>query len=248
MANIAFLQSTARSGTTWLGKKIGSHPEVSYYGEFLFPNFEEKRFYTHFIREIEADPINLVPPNSVYSMRRYLDNVEGQDPAKVAILDLKLEQITQYPTWATEAYMRQARYIILHRANLLKQVVSEVIMYSPAGYINSDRTPDKYVVAVDPENVLMRMRAKSRLHVEGIRRVKARSLPHIFMTYEEMLERPADDPFDEIQEFLGLAHSPITVDLKKQNPFPLEEIVENYAELRAAVRASEFDYTLYLPE
>lgn len=56
--------------------------------------------------------------------------------------------------------------------------------------------------------------------------------------YEDLVEQ-RDETFRQAQEFLGVDPGPLNVTLRKQNPEPLPELLENYDELRAAYRYSK---------
>jgi hypothetical protein len=53
--------------------------------------------------------------------------------------------------------------------------------------------------------------------------------------YEDLVDR-REDVLREVQSFLGIEPRPLTVTLRKQNPEPLRELVENYDELYAAFK------------
>jgi hypothetical protein len=74
--------------------------------------------------------------------------------------------------------------------------------------------------------VKTRMRAVN--HEELFR--EHRNLP---VFYEDLLDR-RDEVFREAQSFLGVEPGPLTVTLRKQNPEPLRELIENYDELYEA--------------
>ncbi len=64
-----------------------------------------------------------------------------------------------------------------------------------------------------------------------------RSHPSLTLTYEDMVER-RDELFGQVQAFLGVDALPLTVTLRRQNPQPLRELIENYDDLHEAYRDS----------
>jgi hypothetical protein len=62
--------------------------------------------------------------------------------------------------------------------------------------------------------------------------------------YEDV-SRHGDDAFAPVLDFLGVAPAPLTVTLRRQNPEPLHDLIENYDELYAAFEntpeAAHFD-------
>ena len=63
--------------------------------------------------------------------------------------------------------------------------------------------------------------------------------PTLSMWYEEMLS-DRGSAFNDVQSFLEVPPARLTVTLARQNPEPLEELVDNYDELRAAFRDTPF--------
>lgn len=68
--------------------------------------------------------------------------------------------------------------------------------------------------------------------------------------YEDLLARQ-EEVFDEAQSFLGVEPAPLAVSLRRQNPEPLRELVENYDELYEACKdtpqAAFFDQETHCP-
>ena len=58
--------------------------------------------------------------------------------------------------------------------------------------------------------------------------------------YED-LARDRQRVFDEVQTFLGLKPARLTTTLRKQNPEPLSELIENYDELYATFKSSPYE-------
>ena len=59
--------------------------------------------------------------------------------------------------------------------------------------------------------------------------------------YYEDLARERQRVFGEVQTFLGLKPARLTTTLRKQNPEPLSELIENYDELYAAFKGSQYE-------
>jgi hypothetical protein len=58
--------------------------------------------------------------------------------------------------------------------------------------------------------------------------------PQLTLWYEDIL-RGRDEAFGRVQRFLGVEPVRLAVTLRRQNPEPLRDIIENYDELRAAL-------------
>jgi hypothetical protein len=77
---------------------------------------------------------------------------------------------------------------------------------------------------------IVKTRMRAAKHDELFR--EHRNLP---VFYEDLLDR-RDEVFGEAQSFLGIEPGPLTVTLRKQNPEPLWELIENYDELYEAYK------------
>ncbi len=60
-----------------------------------------------------------------------------------------------------------------------------------------------------------------------------RDHPTLEVFYEDVLEQ-RDEVFNQVQSFLGVPPKRLTVTLRRQNPEPLRELLENYDELYKA--------------
>lgn len=59
--------------------------------------------------------------------------------------------------------------------------------------------------------------------------------PKLPVLYEDMADR-RQEVFSEVQSFLGVEPAPLTITLRRQNPEPLRELIENYDELYEAFK------------
>jgi hypothetical protein len=59
--------------------------------------------------------------------------------------------------------------------------------------------------------------------------------PKLAVSYEDLVDH-REDVFREVQSFLSIEPGPLTVTLRRQNPEPLRELIENYDELYEAFK------------
>jgi len=59
--------------------------------------------------------------------------------------------------------------------------------------------------------------------------------PKLTVSYEDMVDR-RQEVFSQVQSFLGVEPTPLTVTLRRQNPEPLRALIENYDELYEAFK------------
>lgn len=185
------------------------------------------------------------------AITEYVPWIAEKNPNKVAFMDLKLEQLESIDYVHPGLYRTEAKFIILRRVNLLKQIISEIIMYKRIEMsdteVHRNYIPETLVVRVEPMSVLRRMRNKKILHDTYLQKALGNRAEHMIVNYEDLISSEGAQVMCSIQKFMGLEPINLETDLVKQNPLPLSELVENYDELRKAVAESEFAYTLYMP-
>jgi hypothetical protein len=248
-----FLQSTGRSGTSFLRSLLNSHGDLRIELEFLYPDptVDSRIFYRFWADRIRADIGDLSPNRSHLVFRDYLAQVPGYWPGKIVGLDLKLEQLDLIPWAVPMVYRPGHRFIVLRRINLLRQAVSEAVMLERLrrgdAVVHRDHVPERITVRMDPAATLRQMRSKAALADKYFHLISTQELPHLEVTYEDIAGSNRDDRLRAIQDFLGVEPRPLRSSLAKQTPHRLEDVIENFEALRKAVSRSEFDYTLSLP-
>lgn len=63
--------------------------------------------------------------------------------------------------------------------------------------------------------------------------------PRLTIFYEDM-DRNREEAFDRVQSFIGVEKQPLTVTLRKQNPQPLRDLIENYDELYEELQSTPY--------
>jgi hypothetical protein len=79
-------------------------------------------------------------------------------------------------------------------------------------------------------NFMVRTRIRAANHEDLFR-----EHPRHTVFYEDLVDR-REEVFREVQSFLGIEPGPLTVTLRRQNPEPLRELIENYDELYEAYK------------
>jgi LPS sulfotransferase NodH len=125
--------------------------------------------------------------------------------------------------------------IHLKRRNLLRILVSTQIALQQGGWnsveLGAQKISEKKSVILDFENLKSGFEQIYQWESEGDRIFE--NHPMISIDYEELAEQPART-FARVCRFLGVPYHKPRSPLVKQNPERLNELVENYAELRQA--------------
>jgi hypothetical protein len=243
-----------RSGTTYFRDLLSKNPHLSVYGEIFYPDFFDWGWYSYLKTKIGTRPGALFPGVQREVFLEYLEFLRAKGGSKPVIVDLKLEQIVNIPTISQAIYSKPSRFsfIVLRRNNLLKQVVSEKIMYARIEKgdttIHRDYVPKIETVSLNVKETINRMRWNATKAQEYRASVNASGAPVIDIVYEDLLGASREKILQEVQTFLGVEALTLSATLTKQNPQPLSELVLNYEDLARAIRHTEFSYCLNLPE
>lgn len=252
MDNLVFLVGTARSGTSYLGYKFATHPQVRYKGEFLFPEFFAGGFYEFYRGRARSDDKYLLPEGAKSAYFEYFAAISEENPDKKIILDLKIEQFSLDPMAEGPVCRSSWKFLLLTRLNYLKQAISEVIMYRRIAngdtVVHRDYVPEKIAVRVEPDAIINRMRMRQKLVEKYYGILRASGRPCLDLCYEELVGGQASVWDGKMLEFLEIEQREMQSKIVKQNVAPLEELVENHDALIGAVRQSEFAYTLHMPQ
>lgn len=254
-ADIFFLLSTARSGTTWLGSLLASHPDIQMEGEILNPDIGGGMFYQHLAETLTRCPGSWDPTQHVPIFQDYVASVAHASTRSKVIFDLKLEQLFYMPALEAAVFQPWNKFIHLKRINILKQTVSEAIMIhrhardpSSAASIHSSERPPQPRISLDPSTILTAMRLKHRILNAAVENISTAGVSHISLLYEELTGGYQKHFLDGVLDYLGVSRMELKSPLVKQNTDPLWKILSNWHDVYSRIRQSEFDYTLFLPE
>lgn len=261
-----------RSGSSHLQTILNNHPDIACRGEDFFhsapvnipasddPNEFQFRGNT-FIRRIKNRDRNLKPvdrPSTeqivkhlyfIYSLNRNACGYKLKFPI----------QVDMYPEVCDELrrLSSELRIIVLHRKNILKQVISRFNMLrikAAAGACNLHRNAKKAQLdtklKIDVKRVLglaRHFKEEENTFFEDVKKLQQQTDPLnvLRIDYEDLL---ADEVGQSQRafEFLGAAPDSMVKSLyQKATPDNLASVVENFDELAQAVAGTEFEAMLY---
>lgn len=242
----AIILTSQRSGSTFLGNCLDAHPDIRWYGEVLNGN-------------------NHTPPRllvqSKYAAKAYMyiaargwrpvailkDHFARPD-APVIVVQAMYNRVDKESVRRFLQQNPDIRIIHLRRDNLLKQYVSKALLKRKRG--PKERPWRQHVIApVAP----VAIRISPRKAIQGMRQVRAyfdefenflASHRKIELIYEVMIngQKLTRESWEALSDLLEVepAENVASV-LVKMNPSNLRPMVENYDELAAALRGTEFE-------
>lgn len=244
------LQSTGRSGSTYLRTLLNSHGRLRIDGEIFTPDATPNLFYHFWAEEVRRDSTWLSPERRSALVQNYLRSRQDNSGLTYGT-DLKLEHLEIIP-WASDTiYSIADQVIVLKRLNVLKQVVSYELMMARLREkwesVHGSSVPKPKTISLDPAHVIAQMRRKVELVRAYEAAVRERQIPYLVVIYEDLASSRCVEVLAELQKFLSVEPVHLSSELVKQNPQPLCRLVANYEEIASSIKASEFAYTLYLP-
>lgn len=133
------------------------------------------------------------------------------------------------------------RIVYLKRENLIFHALSQ-IRARDHGFEMSSReawAPPKHDVDVDELTMWMK-RAQA---METFEQRQLEDVPHLALTYEKHIsdQDVHQRTVDEVCAFLGIDSAPAALELQKVSPRTLRDSIENYDEVAAALRGTQYD-------
>lgn len=147
------------------------------------------------------------------------------------------------------------RFLLLRRANEMLALVSSKIAWRTnrwhveRGHGEEGRGLESMRVALDPRSIanggfqgslLAYLEHQDMLYDNARRQLAGREL--LDLTYEDDILPDPLIGFEKAREFLGLRPHPVGVTLARSNPFPLQETLENYGQVRDYLAGSPYSW------
>lgn len=231
-----------RVGSTVLGNMLAAHPEILWDGE-LFQG----------VRLEVDDPRRRDPRGRLVSrIRRAGRRIYG--------LEVKLQE-EQHLTPIGHTLpsfvellgeLRFTHHVLLLRRNLLRAIVSWKVAASRGAVHVRDRTPGLTRVSLaaarpaDRTPYLVRKLEELERHHAAAREL-FRDRPLLELSYEDDIEGDPRVAYRRVCTFLGVPPEAVEPDLKKTNPYPLQDVLENYVEVRDVLEGTPYAWMLEAP-
>ena len=215
---IVFAQG--RTGSTLLVDLMNSHEGV------------------HCDNEILGWPVRL--PNAWVdaNRRRHPDRHYG---FKVKPYELAVDQRLDPAAWLRRMHGRGWKVINLHRRNVLRHALSNMVAEHIGGYTFRNADPGESAgVTVDVDMLLGAMSVRSEQREVELAALDG--LPHVSVCYEDDLLRPErhQATLDRISDALGLPRAPARTELRRITMDDLRTTIANYEEVEAAVGSTRW--------
>jgi len=254
---IVFLFARQRSGTGALSSLLNQHPDCNYLGE-VFGSAHEAHPHHYFNwlqKAVLADPSLVLPSHALDRLHAYLDYLRGAVDEGVLVLDLKISQAHHFEPFDRGIHAPPRFYdmvrdvgsdvIFLRRENLVRTYLSKLSAIESGIWHAEGSRPPLPLLKVDVESMLpaLRQLARREKYMDGLRKFFPGSLE---LSYEALFGDGTNYLSPEValslERVLGLSGlGTLETRQQKLRPGRLEEIVENHAELRQALKGTAFE-------
>lgn len=254
----AAIIATQRTGTTVLRSVIDSHPRVKAFGEVFLDRHEHmKECYYHFLRDkVREDANNCIPSEdrleSLFNayLDDYLPSLAGD--VDMVLFDCKYNFLSgalvpgslalrQAPFLLTLMRRRGVRLIHLLRENLLATQVSAILSSENRVWATTDLNRIKKRSTVVPLQGLMQNLQARRAEQEHYKAL-LRGDDVLTVKYEDLFggDTVPADLLARISGHLGLSNDFEAAPPLKKIALSVRESIENYDEVAAHLRGTEF--------
>lgn len=225
-----------RCGSTVLGALLSQNPHVYWDGEALLPHRPSERWFRRLQGARGEDNLQDLRALMRYSRGRvYTLSAKGRFgyPRREDVLPDLLA-------------LGFDHFVTLERRNLLRWVVSvEVGKQHRAWHRRRGQARRRHPVRVplaDPHGFtildqLQRLKGDN----EDARRRLAEH-PTLHLVYEDHIRQDPRVAYRAVCDHLGIEPTPVEITHERVNPYPLDQTVSNYAEVRSVIEGTEFEW------
>lgn len=234
----AIILTTQRTGSTFLVWSLNSHPEIECAGELLIGAPDKPaRGYRGAFQKLYK--LHSIIKTGAWLPARRINRFFADGEVGVRVFKVMYSHLKYPPSLRYLQRHKEIRVIHLHRQNLLKLHVSQLLM-PKRKRVQTTEPVAPISVRVNPAEAITGMRQARKRHEYFASIFEAHSrLP---ISYETLIDGQFlnAETGRRICEFLGVAYQPMTAPQKKMNPKSLRDMVTNYDELAEAVSGTEF--------
>ena len=254
------LLARQRSGTGALGTILDKHNQIKYMGEIFHPGNvgTAHNFFTYKLEAIKQEPELVLPDRGMDLLEGFLDWKSEIIKDQLPIIDIKyssLHHITNpwlepsaRPHILTHCVNNRLPIIHLTRENYLHGFVSGRL--AEANNVWHARNDDEIKVTSVEINTtfLLSHFNQTQASVDLVRKWLGKRFFVLEVEYAQLFTPEGDfssEIRDDLQDLLGIDEfkdtTPVFV---KQNKAPLSESIENYDEVSAALKGTEYAWML----
>lgn len=233
---------TQRTGTSLLDSSLNAHPSIRCYSEvFLFSKGRGGKIEGSYRKFLNKKPLarkvgDIINRSSL--VEQYLDELFVMNNAQATGFKLMLGQIKKFPSIADYLRSHDVSAIHIVRENVLKTYISRLTAKKRKLYHVKNNVKVEKVCL--PITKLQRELGLIELENEQWKHYLTK-VQTIEVHYEDILKDRAE-LMTEVQEFIGVdCETDLPSQLTKINPDTLEDVIENYEQVKQALSGSAYE-------
>ena len=135
-------------------------------------------------------------------------------------------------------------FIMLVRKNILRIIVSSQISFKiQRWHIDKAENQELLKINIRSDNIL-NILAKHKTYIQETEKALiGRNV--LKLNYEDDIENDPKKAYLRICDFIGIKPQKVVVNLFKTNPFPLPDIIINFAEIERTLKNTAYEWMLY---
>lgn len=234
-----------RCGSTVVGDLLHQHPNIYWDGEVFYRKWAQFDF--------RLDPFDsstfIKRQRRIAGKRYYGYEMKIHPEQEFALVHQSLEKHVE-----DTLTLGFDKFIILERRNYIRRMLSQIIGgMNKVRHIDVKQKPKLTRFHLELENmsfgVVKNPRPLIRCFEEidrSYRDLEKMLKDHdvLSINYEEHILPDPRIAYKKICEYLGIEPQDVEVRLKRTNPFPISEMVENYDELEAMLKGTDYAWML----
>ena len=241
--------TTQRSGSTLFCETLDQSPRIYCMQECCRYDLSRKSPYSfsHFLHQLKIDFQSLPPEDRTLLLAKYLDTLTAERKGVKAIgFKVMYDQLDRMPEIQHWMMQRSARVIHLMRANLLKRLVSWIVLKKATRRANSNQPLPQVRVRIETHELIDLLHDMA-LQVAHHQQMFSHSFPYMETNYEHFIRFQKRES-DRVGAFLALGSlGYLKSDLVKVNSDSLRDVIANYDEVAEVLRGSPFAQFLDAP-
>lgn len=242
-ANV-FMLHIGRVGSTVLADLLNQHSQIKWDGEF-YPKQTKK-----YLKFIYKNPIEFLKIKMSQNLSKFygfeLKSSKNQLFKKTSInldIDTFIKKI---------ARLNFNHYILIERKNYLKQFISFMFAKQTKIHHTKQKVDKISTIKINFESCELFHHKKSLIeHFEYLDNFYQnteellKNKIYLHLTYEDDILPNPQIAYNKICDFLNIKNENPVVNLKRTNPFPLKDVIENYAEVEDYLKGTKYEWMLY---
>ena len=223
-----------RSGSTVLSRQLAQHPAIYWDGELLrWPR----------VNRLDGQLLNSFDAFGHVDLCRFKSyrKLYGFELKPGHLVDLGVD-FKHYV-----AHLRSIgfeHFITVERRNILRRLISaKIVWLTGKAHLKTREKQNLVTVEFDPGKILDLIRHD--LNEVALIKETVADDHHMDLVYEDHIEQDPAHAYRQVCDFLGIGNMDAEIRLKKRNPYPVSEMLENFDEIREVLEPTEYAWMLY---